>query len=177
MECIIIAVYSRYIIKAFRECSVNVLVLILSFQTDDDALTLPPPSATTLPPKVVTRRPSRPTSRYTTTQQPTTNFDEEDERYTSTMREEIVPRRPSKPNPTIVGNKNGHANNAPPPTVKVIPLTPKLDSTTRVSTTSTATSTTSSTTKKQVPSTVNPHNVILAAHPQDNEIAGSVNIK
>lgn len=69
------------------------------------------------------------------------------------MREEFPPKKTIKP--VVIAPKNGHANNAPsPPSLKVRPLSPTYETTTK-----------------------NAQNVILAAHPQDNEIAGSVNIR
>lgn len=77
-----------------------------------------------------------------------------------TLSDNILPRRPIVP--VVTPNKNGHANNAPQGTTR-----PKLVSPVSIQTTTTTLRTTTSTS--------NPHNVILAAHPQDNEIAGSVN--
>lgn len=51
--------------------------------------------------------------------------------------------------------KNNHGSSSTPPTLKVRPLPPKTYETT----------------------TRNAQNIILSAHPQDNEIAGSVNIR
>lgn len=79
------------------------------------------------------------------------------------MSDNILPRRPVIP--ALTPTKNGHANNAGTTTTTTIrqrPSTPSVHTTTTVKTT---------------PTTSNPHNVILAAHPQDNEIAGSVNIR
>lgn len=88
------------------------------------------------------------------------------------VREEvpILPRRPSTVSP-----KNGHANNytpggafvpeiTPPPSVppKVIPLHPNGDNNKNFYNT---------------PTTKDPLSIINAAHPQDNQIAGSVNIR
>lgn len=77
-----------------------------------------------------------------------------------TMHDNIIPKKPIIPvNPTA---KNGHANNSPSATYRPKLASPSYHSSTTVRSTST---------------TTNPHNVILAAHPQDNEIAGSVNIR
>lgn len=76
------------------------------------------------------------------------------------MNDNIVPRRPIVP--AITPTNNGHANNAAPGTSRPKPVSPSQYTTTTV---------------RATPSTTNPHNVILAAHPQDNEIAGSVNIR
>lgn len=88
----------------------------------------------------------------------------------ATIRDEVIPRRPSKP--TIV--KNGHANNSPSPTLNVRPLNPVTPShpTFEPTTTTTTTSRTKVTT---TPDTKNVHK--SAEHPVDNEIAGSVNIR
>lgn len=90
------------------------------------------------------------------------------------VREEvpILPRRPSRPS-TIAPVKNGHANNytpgssvvpsiTPPTPVppKVIPLQPNYDNN-----------------YYNTPTTKDPLSIINAAHPQDNQIAGSVNIR
>lgn len=56
--------------------------------------------------------------------------------------------------------KNGHANNSPSITNRPKTVQPLYESSTPTKTTS-----------------EKPQNVILAAHPQDNEIAGSVNIR
>lgn len=156
----------------------------------------PTPTRPSVPPQVVSvttakqrptttavRRPTRPSTRFTTLPTrppPTTGYDvDEDDEDGSpqltkhififirkqmflstdeqviipgTVREEFPPKPKVKPfTPAL----NGHANNSPPPLLKVRPLT---------STTTTAT-------------TKNPQNIILAAHPQDNEIASSVNIR
>lgn len=63
-----------------------------------------------------------------------------------------------RPNTHLV--KNGHANNSPSITVRPKTVQPLYESSTTVKKTS-----------------EKPQNVILAAHPQDNEIAGSVNIR
>lgn len=76
-----------------------------------------------------------------------------------TMNDNLIPRRPIVP--TISHTKNGHAN--PTATLKTtIKTGPGAVQTTTGRTTST---------------TSNAHNIIQAAHPQDNEIAGSVNIR
>lgn len=90
------------------------------------------------------------------------------------VREEvpILPRRPSRP--STLPPKNGHANNytpgsvsvvpeiTPPPSTppKVIPLHPNGDNN-----------------FYNTPTTKDPLAIINAAHPQDNQIAGSVNIR
>lgn len=68
-----------------------------------------------------------------------------------TTHDNIISKRP-----TIHPNKNGHANNSPPITYRPKTVAPSYES---------------STTSEK------PQNIILAAHPQDNEIAGSVNIR
>lgn len=77
------------------------------------------------------------------------------------MREEPAPKRTIRPQVIGLPPKNGHAV---PPSTRVRPL----DASTYQPTTSSVVPT--STTK-------NPLTVIAAAHPQDNEIAGSVNIR
>lgn len=76
------------------------------------------------------------------------------------MSDTIIPRRPIVP--VVAPNKNGHANNGPQGTTRPKPVAPVSIQTT-------------TTTLRTTTSTSNPNNVILAAHPQDNEIAGSVN--
>lgn len=76
------------------------------------------------------------------------------------MKDNIIPRRPIVP--TGTQTKNGHAN-------PIATLRPTL-----VKTTSGAVQTT---TGRTTSTTSNAHNIIQAAHPQDNEIAGSVNIR
>lgn len=78
------------------------------------------------------------------------------------MNDNIIPRRPSVP--SITPNKNGHAN--PTATYRPKAASPSHSVPTQTTTTGRTTSTTNSA-----------HNIIQAAHPQDNEIAGSVNIK
>lgn len=87
-----------------------------------------------------------------------------EEEVVPTMNENIIPRRPIVP--SITPNKNGHAN--PTATVRptIIKTGPPQHTPTIQSTTTRTTSTTN-----------NAHNIIQAAHPQDNEIAGSVNIR
>lgn len=87
--------------------------------------------------------------------------EESEEVVMPTMSDNIVPRRPIVP--VVTPNKNGHANNGPQGTIKPKPISPV------------SIQTTTTTTLRTTTSTSNPHNVILAAHPQDNEIAGSVN--
>lgn len=102
------------------------------------------------------KRPTRPTPRPTnptTTQNSNydvTDDDSEEVIIPGTVREEFPPRRPA----VNVQTKNVQPNNSPSPPLKVRPLSPNYDTTTK-----------------------NPQNVILAAHPQDNEIASSVNIR
>ncbi|CAD7077767.1 unnamed protein product [Hermetia illucens] len=69
-----------------------------------------------------------------------------------TVREEFPPKRTIRP---VIIPKNNHGSSSTPPTLKVRPLPPKTYETT----------------------TRNAQNIILSAHPQDNEIAGSVNIR
>lgn len=71
----------------------------------------------------------------------------------------IIPRRPLVP--TVPHTKNGHAN---PTQIRTTQLKTGLG--VGLSTTGRTTTTTS-----------HAHNIIQAAHPQDNEIAGSVNIR
>lgn len=93
-------------------------------------------------------------------------IEESEEVVVPTLSDNLVPRRPLVPAVTS-SNINGHANNSPPvqrpKTVAPIHNTPSIPTTTAG--------------KTNAPTTVNPHNVILSAHPQDNEIAGSVNIR
>lgn len=87
----------------------------------------------------------------------------EEEEIVPTMNDNIIPRRPVVPVLTPT-NKNGHAN----PSATHRPKTaPPSHSTTPIQTTTGRTTST----------TNNAHNIIQAAHPQDNEIAGSVNIR
>lgn len=86
--------------------------------------------------------------------------EESEEAVIPTMNDNILPRRPVVP--ALTPTKNIH-NNAQPGTIRPKPVSPSIQTTTTVRSTSS--------------STTNPHNVILAAHPQDNEIAGSVNIR
>lgn len=79
------------------------------------------------------------------------------------MSDTIIPRRPIVP--VLTPNQNGHANNGSQGTPRPKPVTPVSPVSIQTSTTTLRTTTTTS----------NTHNVILAAHPQDNEIAGSVN--
>lgn len=81
------------------------------------------------------------------------------------MNENIIPRRPIVP--SIAPGKNGHAN--PSATYK-----PKTAAPSHIPT---QTTTGRTTTGRTTPTTNSAHNIIQAAHPQDNEIAGSVNIK
>ncbi|XP_037028180.1 uncharacterized protein LOC119068621 isoform X3 [Bradysia coprophila] len=105
-------------------------------------------SIKTRPSKRPTRPPTRPTNPTTTTisSYDVTDDDSEEVIIPGTVREEFPPRRPA----VNVQTKNVQ----PSPTLKVRPLSPNYDTTTK-----------------------NPQNVILAAHPQDNEIASSVNIR
>lgn len=73
-----------------------------------------------------------------------------------------IPRKPIIP--TLTPTKNGHAN--PAATHRPKPASPSHHTTPIQTTTFRTTTTTNS-----------PHNIIQAAHPQDNEIAGSVNIR
>lgn len=97
-----------------------------------------------------------------------------------TVREEFPPKKTIRPQVipnNIPKNSNGHANNSPSPVpphgqqqvpVRVRPLTPATYD--RVPISAAAPILTTTTTR-------NPISVIAAAHPQDNEIAGSVNIR
>lgn len=87
-------------------------------------------------------------------------LEDSEEAVVPTMSDTIIPRRPIVP--LVTPNKNGHANNGPQGTSRPKPVSPVPIQTT-------------TTTQRTTTSTSNPHNVILAAHPQDNEIAGSVN--
>lgn len=86
-----------------------------------------------------------------------------------TVREEVPPRKAIRPQVTIP------KNNVPSSPPKVKPLnnydTTSTSTSTRRTTPTTTTTTTTTTTPR------NTQNIILSAHPQDNEIAGSVNIK
>lgn len=89
--------------------------------------------------------------------------EEEEEEIVPTMNDNIIPRRPVVP--ALAPNKNGHAVPSAtyrPKTASPSHITTPIQTTTRQTTTST---------------TNNAHNIIQAAHPQDNEIAGSVNIR
>lgn len=93
------------------------------------------------------------------------NLLDEDEEVTipGTVREEFPPKRVTvKPYTPVL---NGHASNTNPLPPLIVPQTPIL----KVKPLPPSTTTTTT--------TKNPQNVILAAHPQDNEIAGSVNIR
>lgn len=89
-------------------------------------------------------------------------FSDESEEVVPTMNDNIIPRRPIVPAITP-NSKNGHAN--PSATYK-----PKTAAPSHNTPAQTTTGRTTSTTNSA-------HNIIQAAHPQDNEIAGSVNIK
>lgn len=82
-----------------------------------------------------------------------------------TMNDNIIPRRPIVP--SITPNKNGHAN----PTATLRPTVYKTGSPSQ------HTPSIQTTTGRTTSTTNNAHNIIQAAHPQDNEIAGSVNIR
>lgn len=86
----------------------------------------------------------------------------EDEEVIPTMNDNIIPRRPIVP--ALTPTKNGHAN--PSATHRPKTASPSHSTTPIQTTTGRTTSTTN-----------NAHNIIQAAHPQDNEIAGSVNIR
>lgn len=88
------------------------------------------------------------------------NLETSEEEVVPTMNDNIISRRPILP--TVPHTKNGHAN----PTATLRPTQIKTGLGTVQTTTGRTTSTTS-----------NAHNIIQAAHPQDNEIAGSVNIR
>lgn len=90
--------------------------------------------------------------------------EESEEEIVPTMNDNIIPRRPVIP--ALTPTKNGHAN---PATATYRPKTaPPSYSSTPIQTT---------TTGRTTSTTNNAHNIIQAAHPQDNEIAGSVNIR
>lgn len=72
----------------------------------------------------------------------------------------ILPRRPSRP--STVPPKNGHANNYTPGTSVIPEITPPPTQPPRVI---------------PLATTKDPLSIINAAHPQDNQIAGSVNIR
>lgn len=91
-----------------------------------------------------------------------TEESEEEEEVVPTMNENIIPRRPVVP--ILAPNKNGHAVPSATHRPKTVP--PSYATTPIQTTTGRTTSTTN-----------NAHNIIQAAHPQDNEIAGSVNIR
>ena len=94
-----------------------------------------------------------------------------------TVVEDLPPKRTMRPQ--VIIPKNGHANNSPvltpnlnnqnqqPQPPRVRPLNPIYETAQSPSTSELPTPTT----------TKNPQQVIIAAHPQDNEIAGSVNIR
>lgn len=88
-----------------------------------------------------------------------------EEEVVPTMNDNIIPRRPVIP--TLTPSKNvEHAN--PSATHR-----PKTAS----SSTSHKTTPIQMTTHRTTSTTNSAHNIIQAAHPQDNEIAGSVNIR
>lgn len=89
-----------------------------------------------------------------------------EEEVVPTMNDNIIPRRPIVP--SITPNKNGHAN----PTATLRPTLIKSGPPHN-----THTATMQTTTTRTTSTTHNAHNIIQAAHPQDNEIAGSVNIR
>ncbi|XP_031628163.1 uncharacterized protein LOC116343966 [Contarinia nasturtii] len=127
-----------------------------------DARVSVPPQQTTI--GTTPRKPTRTSSRYTTTPITTTEYEEDvsEEEIVPTMNDNIIPRKPIVP--ALTPTKNGHAIPAATHRPKTAP--PSLNTNPIPTTTGRTTTTTN-----------NAHNIIQAAHPQDNEIAGSVNIR
>ncbi|XP_055605181.1 uncharacterized protein LOC129753378 isoform X2 [Uranotaenia lowii] len=153
------------------------------------------------------RRPTRPTTRFsttTTTQSPLFSIEIEDgnesdgldgfyigtnEDYSlpplevrpGVVREEVPPRNPFRPGQNAVG-KIPPAQQVPP-TNRVKPSFYEPPTTTTFTTTTTTTTQTpiqtrpSTPTTRQTTTSRSPQDIILSQHPQDNEIAGSVNIR